>query len=394
MSEGWPNVRLSEVLTPYQKYVETLEPGLYPKLSVKLYGKGVVLDSSADASTLKMKRHQLARAGQVILSEIWGKKGAIGFVPQKGEGALCTSHFFLFDVRTEKVDPKWLQAIFNANYLQDQLDAEAKGTTGYAAVKPKILLGCEIPLPPLAEQQRLVARIDVLAAKIHEARVLRQQVTEESVALSYSTLRTIRERLSASSYSKARLSTVTRVTSGGTPSRDNPAFWNGGIPWVKTGELVDEDISRAEEHITQAGVENSSAKVFPQETVLVALYGQGQTRGRTGRLLIPAATNQACCAILPNPDRFEARYIQFWLRSLYVELREDSKGGAQPNWNGALIKALEIVLPPLPEQRRIVEYLDDLQEKTDALKALQAETSTELDALIPSILDKAFRGEL
>lgn len=183
MSKNWPKVRLGEVLTHCQKYVDSPEARAYPKLSVKLYGRGVVLDAPADGAVLKMKRHQLARAGQVILSEIWGKKGAIGFVPPEGDGALCTSHFFLFDVRTDRVDPKWLQAIFDANYLQGQLDAEAKGTTGYAAVRPKILFACEIPLPPLAEQRRLVARIGTLASQIHEARALRQQTTEELEAL-------------------------------------------------------------------------------------------------------------------------------------------------------------------------------------------------------------------
>lgn len=183
MSKAWSKVRLGEVLTHYQEYIESPELKMYPKLSVKLYGKGVTLDVPADGATLKMKRHQLAKAGQVILSEIWGKKGAIGFVPPEGEGALRTSHFFLFDIRADKLDPRWLQAIFTANYLQEQLDAEAKGTTGYAAVRPKILLACEIPLPLLIEQRRIVARIEELSAQIQEARTLSQQVVEEAEAL-------------------------------------------------------------------------------------------------------------------------------------------------------------------------------------------------------------------
>lgn len=134
MSKSWPLVALGEVLTHFQEYIDAPEARMYPKLSVKLYGKGVVLDAPANGTILKMKRHQLAKTGQVILSEIWGKKGAIGFVPPGGEGALCTSHFFLFDVRHDRLEPKWLQAIFTANYLQEQLDADAKGTTGYAAV--------------------------------------------------------------------------------------------------------------------------------------------------------------------------------------------------------------------------------------------------------------------
>ena len=144
MAKPWPLVRLSEVLTLYRQYIEAPEAKEYPKLSVRLYGRGVTLDAPADGTTLKMKRHQIAKPGQVILSEIWGKKGAIGFVPPEGEGALCTSHFFLFDLCKDRVDPRWLQAIFTANFLEDQLDSEAKGTTGYAAVRPKNLLAARM----------------------------------------------------------------------------------------------------------------------------------------------------------------------------------------------------------------------------------------------------------
>lgn len=108
----WPRVLLGEVLTQNTEFISAPEARLYPKLSVKLYGKGVVLDAPADGMLLKMKRHQLARAGQVILSEIWGKKGAIGLVPPEGEGALCTSHFFLFDIKNERIEPDWLQLLF------------------------------------------------------------------------------------------------------------------------------------------------------------------------------------------------------------------------------------------------------------------------------------------
>lgn len=185
-----------------------------------------------------------------------------------------------------------------------------------------------------------------------------------------------------------------RITAGGTPSRDNPAFWNGTVPWIKTGELKDSDIEDAEEYITEAGVNGSSSKLFPEDTVLVALYGQGQTRGRTGRLRVAATTNQACCAILPAPDIASPRFVQYWLRSWYHELREQSQGGAQPNWNAGLIKALPIVLPPLHEQRQAVAKFDVLNDEITKLQRMQAKARTELDALLPAILDRAFAGAL
>src|SRR5205807_1657058 len=170
-----PVVPLSDVLTHYKEYVGSLEPRQYPKLSVRLYGRGVVLDNPVDGDAVRMKRHQLAKAGQVVLSEIWGKKGAIGFVPPEGDGALCTSHFFLFDVILQKALPEYLQMIFRANFLQGQLSAEAKGTTGYAAVRPKTFLSTKIPLPPLDEQRAIVARFALLTYRIEEATKLRQR---------------------------------------------------------------------------------------------------------------------------------------------------------------------------------------------------------------------------
>jgi type I restriction enzyme S subunit len=112
------------------------------------------------------------------------------------------------------------------------------------------------------------------------------------------------------------------------------------------------------------------------------------------RLMIEAATNQACCAILPAPSKLEPRFIQYWLRSLYLEMREKSRDGPQPNWNSQMIKNIEIALPQKDIQRRVVAYLDSLQERMNALKELQRETQEDIEELNPSILDEAFRGKL
>jgi type I restriction enzyme, S subunit len=177
---GWPLTPLGEVLVQNTEYVDNLEPIEYPKLSVKLYGRGVELDGTADGASVKMNRHQLAKPGQVIVSEIWAKKGAIGVVPAEGAGALCTSHFFLFDVHERRVHRGWLKALFWANYLGSRFDEQAKGTTTYAAIRPKQFLAAEIPLPPLEEQWRIVAKLERLATNIDEAKGLHER-NEESV---------------------------------------------------------------------------------------------------------------------------------------------------------------------------------------------------------------------
>jgi type I restriction enzyme, S subunit len=252
------------------------------------------------------------------------------------------------------------------------------------------------PLPvELQPLRRTIERIEELATKIEEARGLRRTASAQSEVLPVAALRRVRNAaLQSTNYERDRLGNVTQVTAGGTPARDNPSYWHGSIPWVKSGELLDGDIYDTEEHISEEGILNSSAKEFPAGTILVALYGQGQTRGRTARLMIPATTNQACCGVLPAATRLEPRYVQYWLRSLYLELREESHGGAQPNWNGQTIKSIVIAMPPLAEQRKTVEELDEVLAGVEAVKCLQTETAAELDALLPSILDKAFKGEL
>lgn len=163
--KAWREVALGEVLKQDICYVSAPEPRLYPKLSVKLYGRGAVLDTPTDGGTVKMQKHQLAKPGQVILSEIWAKKGAIGIVPPEGNGALCTSHFFLFDVDETKACVGYIGWLLRGNFFEAQLDAEARGTTGYAAIRPKQFLATSIPLPQMAEQQAIVARLDALTEK-------------------------------------------------------------------------------------------------------------------------------------------------------------------------------------------------------------------------------------
>lgn len=164
----WPAVALENVLTQDTNYVGELEPRAYPKLSVRLYGRGVVLDQPTHGAEVRMTKHQLAKPGQVILSEIWAKKGAIGIVPNEGDGALCTSHFFLFDINPGTAHPKYIEWLLRGNYLEPQLNPEAHGTTGYAAIRPKQFLATTIPLPHITDQQAIVAKLDALADKARQ----------------------------------------------------------------------------------------------------------------------------------------------------------------------------------------------------------------------------------
>ncbi len=395
MNNGFQMVPLSEVLTQYQEYIQ--EPGarIYPKLSVRLYGKGVVLDAPVDGSTLKMRQHQIAKSGQVILSEIWGKKGAIGFVPTEGDGALCTSHFFLFDVHKDKIEPRYLQAIFTANYLEDQLNTEAKGTTGYAAVRPKHLLAARIPLPSLQEQCHIVARIEELAARIEEARGLRWEGVEETKKLINSVMR--RTFSSNNEYQLVPLESVCGSIIDNLHS--NPVYADQGIPCVRSPDVgwgklyLDTALKTSEEEYIRR---TARGEPRPNDIVLV------REGGGTGKAAIVEegqrfSLGQRVMMLRPDKQVVMPKFLLYQLLSPVIyqdQILPLSKGSASPHLNIGALRNFSFVLPSLPEQYNTVAYLDNLQSKLDSLKQLRSETDAELDALLPSILDKAFKGKL
>ena len=392
MKAAWKSVRLGEVLRRSDEMVTAHPDVEYSEITVRSKGKGVIERGRAIGASLPGRRF-VARAGQFIISRIGAMHGAMGLVPDFLDGSLVTGDFPLFNLDTDVVEPSYLNWLSRTAGFVKSCQRASHGSTRIR-LKEELFYALEIPLPPLAEQRRIVARIEELAARIEEAGGLRKEAEEEAGIYFSTMLQKKRRDLLNSQFPNGSLGNMMLVTSGGTPSRINTDFWDGDIPWVKSGELLDNDISFTEEYITKTAITNSSAKLFPPDTILIALYGQGQTRGRTGRLLISAATNQACCAILPKPKIFEARFIQFWLRSFYTELRGVAQGGAQPNWSSTMIKNITVVVPPLAEQRRIVAELDELQTEVDALKKLQVETASELNALMPAILDRAFKGGL
>jgi type I restriction enzyme S subunit len=396
MSRHWPKVRLGEVLQPVARSEAVDAAKEYRLLGVRLDGQGPFLRETVTGAQTSASKLSRVAAGDFIYSRLFAWRGAFGIIAPELDGCYVSGEFPTFLPAYERLDIRFLRYWFTLPKTLAFVDENCSGSTPLTRnrFKEEYFLALEIPLPPLAEQRRIVTRIEELAAQIHGARALREQASTEADLVQYAAMRRLRHTVLKDNFPTIPIGEITTVTSGGTPPRDNPSYWNGNIPWIKTGELLDGDILTAEEHIADAGVANSSAKIFPPQTVLIALYGQGQTRGRTGRLLIPAATNQACCAILPNEEKLEPRFVQYWLRGLYFELREQAQGGAQPNWNGGMIKALLIPLPPISEQRRIVAELDALQAEVDTLKRHQAENAAELDALLPAILDRAFRGEL
>lgn len=187
-----------------------------------------------------------------------------------------------------------------------------------------------------------------------------------------------------------KLGKIAKVSSGGTPSRAQSNYWNGNIPWVSTTLIDFNTILESNEFITNDGLANSSAKLFPKGTLLMAMYGQGKTRGKVAILGIEATTNQACGAIVPNNDKLNELFLFQNLAGRYDEIRDLSNQGGQENLSGEIIKNILITLPTLPEQQKIATFLTAVDEKLQALK----QKKSLLEQYKKGVMQKIFSQEL
>ena len=241
----------------------------------------------------------------------------------------------------------------------------------------------EITLLPIGEQQTVVEKISkvfkLIALRKKQLSKLDELVKSRFIEL-FGGIRDSKR------YPYKAVKELTDFISGGTPSREVHEYWEGGtIPWVKTTELQNNIITEIDEHITKAGLDNSSAKLVPAGTVLIAMYGQGKTRGMTGYLGVEACTNQACACILPS-DSINQKFLwQFFVLS-YDNLRDMAKGGNQPNLNGNIIKNYPVLYPPMELQEQFAAFV----EQTDKSKLAVQQSLEKLETLKNSLMQQYF----
>ena len=231
-----------------------------------------------------------------------------------------------------------------------------------------------IPLPPLFEQKKIAHILSTVQQAIEAQGRIIQTTTELKKNLMH---KLFTEGLHnepqkqteigpvPESWEESTLGDIALFSTGGTPSRKKKEFWEGGtIPWVKTGEINYRPITATEESITERGMNESNAKLFPKGTLLIAMYGQGITRGRVGLLGIDATTNQACAAIKPHgQNKIKTEYLYFFLEYFYEELRSRGHGANQKNLSITLLKMFPVAFPDENTQSTIVTALKSLDAK-------------------------------
>lgn len=355
------------------------------------------IDYHVSVSDKSVETYKEVCPGDFIIS-LRSFQGGIEYSNYHG---ICSPAYVILRKKTELSD-SFFKLVFKSHDFIQQLTKNLEGLRDGKMISYKQFSEILLPWPKPAEQERIaecLSSLDELigtesqkldALKSHKKGLTKELFPREGEAIPRFRFPEFQK---ATEWKTDSLGEIFETSSGGTPSRSEKAYWNGNIPWITTSLVDFRVISNGEEFITAEGLANSSAKIFPKGTVLMAMYGQGKTRGQVALLGIPAATNQACAAILPRKD-IEPYFVFLNLAGRYEELRELSNSGGQENLSQGLIREVRFTFPSdEAEQREVTSCLSSLDELITAqstnLESLKTHKKGLMQQLFPSFAEFA-----
>ncbi len=246
----------------------------------------------------------------------------------------------------------------------------------------KLLKELQVPIPPREEQERIVAELDCLSGVIEKKREQLKQLDALAQSIFYQMFGD--PITNEKGWEVKKLGEVCKTTSGGTPSKGHNEYYEGGtIPWLRSGEVNKMYIYDTELFITEEGLQNSSAKWFPENTVVVAMYGA--TVGQVGILKSKMTTNQAICGIFPN-EYFIPTYLYHFLLSKKEEYLKLATGGAQPNISQNIVRDTLVCCPPIATQQEFADKIEAIEKQKELIK----QSITQTEELFNSRMDYYF----
>jgi type I restriction enzyme S subunit len=387
MNEDWIESTLGEVCfttsggTPSRKNKLYYE-GKIPWIKSGELNNNIILDSEEHITeeALKKSSAKIFPKGTLLFAlygATIGKMATLGIDASTNQ-AVCGIY------KSDAFNSRYLYnyLLFQKNYLIQQGIGGAQPNISQTILKKLV-----IPIPSLVEQKLIVDKIEELITSLDSGISDLKKSQDQLIIYRQAVLKKMFE----GSWEITALENIAKWGSGGTPSRKNPEYYTGIIPWLKTGELGQKYVSDTEEKITQEALSNSSAKIFPANSVGIAMYGA--TIGKVSILLKPLSTNQACAVAQPYKT-IDKEYLYYYLASQKYVFISKGKGGAQPNISQTILKSHPIPLPNINEQRKIVQEIESRLSVCDKVEESIADSLRKAIALRQSIFNKAFEGKL
>ena len=408
-------VSLRDLIAPKKEIIKKDDyDGILPIVEKIIFKTGKVV--FRETKTTGMNLYALQQ-NDLLISNINFHQGATAL--NTFGNIVASTHYQPYIINLELVRPDYLTMVLRTPFFLGVVSGKKsqgiKNESGYGFIG-----SFSLPLPQLEEQERLVTNYN---DKIKNANDLEHKVSQIEDGIGdylmkklgatkkqgkvnrnskYQHLKFInfidvaewgvdiikkKQKKDIFKYPIVKIKDICLLGSGGTPSRSCPQYYKGSIPWIKTGEVLNEEIFETEEHITEDAIANSSAKLYPKGSLIIAMYGQGETRGRTAKLGIDATTNQAC-AVLHDIDNnvVSTDYLWYYLQGRYDDLRSLASGNNQPNLNAGKINNYDVVVPPMNVQNEMVAHIKEQKALVKQLR--QKATSIREDAL------KEFENEI
>ena len=320
MNNSWPLVPLGEVVLHRKEFIQISDFETYKRCRVQLHAKGIVLRDSLSGAEIKTKEQQICRAGEFLVAEIDAKVGGFGVVPDDLDGSIVSSHYFLFRISEQKLDRRFLDYFVRTPFFRDQV--AARGSTNYAAIRPHHVLQYQIPLPPLPEQRRIVSLIEEFAAKINQARGLRQKATGEANRLYAATLAQSLQAHSDGWTRETVGNVIVSMDAGWSPQCDDIPARDGqwgvlkttSVQWCEFWPHENKALPPTLEPIPELGVQDGDVLVTragPLKRVgVVAAVRQSEPRLTISDKLIRLRTNR---------QKIEPRFLEISLASPFSQ---------------------------------------------------------------------------
>jgi type I restriction enzyme S subunit len=371
---------MAELIRYRKQFIYIDDFKTYKRCRVQLNMNGIVLRDQVSGSEIKTKRQQICKAGDFLVAEIDAKVGGFGIVPEALAGAIVSSHYFLFDINDNLIDRDYLRFFSQTSDFLEQVVAQ--GSTNYAAIRPDHVLGYTIPLPPVAEQQRVVARIEALAGKIEEVRHLVGESREEIERL------TVSMHLNLSMGRQVRLSEVLHLYEEQTAVEVGCAYPQVGVKGFGQGLFPKEAVTAGETTYRYFN------RLYPGAIVLSQVKGWEGAIGvcpeeLEGWYSSPEYRTFKCLVGQADPQYLSFIFKSAWFLP-FVQEATRGVGARRERTRPEQFLNIRLPMPPLDKQIYAVRIL----KKCEEVLRVRASLALELETLLPSVLDRAFRGEL
>ncbi|HEX7991829.1 MAG TPA: restriction endonuclease subunit S [Stenotrophomonas sp.] len=410
LPSGWSSSPLSEVCrivrgVTYNKSQASDLPndGMVPVLRANnIQPPTISYDDLVFVPETCVSQDQMIIPGDIVIAMSSGSRSVVGKAAQSSSNWNGSFGAFCAVLRPSgEMHNAYIGHFCRSKSYRDRTTELAAGVN-INNLKPSHFDEIEIQVPPYAEQASiakaldgLLAQVDTLKARLDALPALIKRFRQSILTSSVSYLAADWLPTPSSTWEKVTLGEISEVATGKTPSRSNLKYWeSGSIPWLTSAATGAEFCCEAGQFVTEQAVQECNLKLFLPGTLLMAMYGEGKTRGQVTELKIAATCNQACAAISVNQDLARTDFVKMCLLKKYEEIRKSAAGGAQPNLNLNKIREIQIDLPSLEEQGNIIDRVEQLFTFADQLEARLADARQRVDALTQSILAKAFRGEL